>query len=267
MREVRIEYLSAPEVREQMFVSNLLYIPIGPLEWHGPHLPYGTDPLNAYALACRAAQLFGGLVHPLVYAGAEVLRQPNVVAAFGLPADIPVVGMDIPGLCLKSFYTAPEEFRTVVEITVNAALRVGFKKIVLINGHGADEQKRVLKELATEMGGEQAEVIYFMSFDTGDEEALKNIGHADRIETEVTMANYPDLIHIECLPRDGGLKCKDYAIVDSETFDCNPTPDFTTRSDPRLADVVGGVQMLDRVLARLAEVIGANMVEKGEVNG
>jgi creatinine amidohydrolase/Fe(II)-dependent formamide hydrolase-like protein len=72
MREVRIQMMLPQDIRREMDRLNLLYIPIAPLEFHGPHLPYGTDPLNAYALALKAAQELGGLVHPTVYLGTEV---------------------------------------------------------------------------------------------------------------------------------------------------------------------------------------------------
>ena len=34
-------------------------IPIGVLEYHGPHLPLGTDMLYSYAVACAAGGLVG----------------------------------------------------------------------------------------------------------------------------------------------------------------------------------------------------------------
>jgi len=254
--ETRLELLSGPEIAVYMAELNLLYIPVAPLEWHGPHLPYGTDPLNAYAVCLEASRRLGGLVHPVVYAGTEIARRPEIVRAFGLPAETPVVGMDMPGFALKSFYMTPDRFKSCVQAVVATAASVGFTKIVVVNGHGADEQKRILKELAAEMSGPNLEVIYFIVFDTGDEEALKNIGHADRIETEFTLANYPHLVHIDRLPTKGRLRYSDYGIVDSEAFVGVPTPDFTTREDPRKANLERGRLMIEQVLHRLAQVIG-----------
>ena len=99
------------------------------------------------------------------------------------------------------------------------------------------------------------QVIYFIAFDTGDEEALKNIGHADRIETEFTLANYPHLVHTDRLPTTGGLRYSDYGIVDSQAFAGTPTPDFNTREDPREADITRGRLMMEQVLRRLTQVI------------
>lgn len=254
-RETRLEFMTAPEIAEYMSELNLLYIPVAPLEWHGPHLPYGTDPLNAYAVCLEASRRFGGLVHPIVYAGTEVARRPELVEAFGLPSGTTVIGMDMPGFALKSFYMPPEQFRNCVRAVISTAASVGFSKIVVVNGHGADEQKRILKELALEMSGPDLQVYYFIALDTGDEEALKNIGHADRIESELTLANYPELVHIDRLPTTGGLKYSEYGIVDSKAFEGIPTDEFTTRQDPREASIEQGREMLEKVLRRLLKVV------------
>jgi creatinine amidohydrolase len=147
-RETRLELLSGPEIAAYMAELNLLYIPVAPLEWHGPHLPYGTDTLNAYAVCLEASRRFGGLVHPAVYAGTEIARRPEIVRAFGLPVETPVVGMDMPGFAIKSFYMTPGQFKSCIQTVVATAAAVGFTKIVVINGHGADEQKLILEELA-----------------------------------------------------------------------------------------------------------------------
>lgn len=127
-RETRLEFMTAPEIAEYMSELNLLYIPVAPLEWHGPHLPYGTDPLNAYAVCLEASRRFGGLVHPIVYAGTEVARRPELVEAFGLPSGTTVIGMDMPGFALKSFYMPPEQFRNCVRAVISTAASVGFSK-------------------------------------------------------------------------------------------------------------------------------------------
>jgi len=255
MREVRLERMLPQQIREEMDRLNLLYIPIAPLEFHGPHLPYGTDPLNAYALGLRAAQELGGLLHPTVYLGTEVPRPPEMVKAFGLPEETEVIGMDMPGLSLKSFYMPPEAFRESVRAIVETAIAVGFRRIVLLNGHGAFDQVRVLNELAHEMSFDGIEVIYFIDFDTGNPDDLKAIGHAGQLEASMTMANEPDLVHLEELPPTGPLCCREYAIVDTDTFLCNPAPGFVSRTDPRCGDPAEGVEVMGKVARQLAKAL------------
>lgn len=258
MKEVRLERMLPQDIRQCMDETNLLYIPIAGLEWHGPHLPYGTDALNAYTVALKAAQEFGGLVHPIVYAGTEVPRSPELVSAFGLTPDTKVVGMDMPGFCLKSFYMPPDALKSVVEAVVNTAITVGFKRIVLVNGHCAVDQIRVLQEIAREMNNDRVKVIYFVVTDVGDKIKLGLDGHASKGETEVIMVSYPELVHLECLPKTGKLKYPDYGIVDVDAFGCKPSPDFTTRSDPRKAVRNHGIKMVEAAVARLGEVIKVN---------
>ena len=47
------------------------YVPLGALEWHGPHLPLGFDGLKAEGLLRLAAELLGkGVIFPTMYYGA-----------------------------------------------------------------------------------------------------------------------------------------------------------------------------------------------------
>ena len=70
MREVRLELLRPEEIEQDRKDSGVLYLPLGPLEWHGPHIPYGFDALNAYNMAIELAKKMGGLVLPCLYLGA-----------------------------------------------------------------------------------------------------------------------------------------------------------------------------------------------------
>ena len=56
MREVRLQWLRPDEVVAERERVPIVYLPIGPLEWHGPHLPLGTDPLQAEHIALDLAQ-------------------------------------------------------------------------------------------------------------------------------------------------------------------------------------------------------------------
>ncbi len=69
MREVRFELMRPDEILEEKKRLPLVFLPVGPLEWHGPHLPLGTDPLIAYEIAIRLAREIGGVVLPPFYLG------------------------------------------------------------------------------------------------------------------------------------------------------------------------------------------------------
>lgn len=45
----------------------VVYVPFGPIEWHGKHLPLGTDALKAHGICVKSAEKYGGVVYPPVY--------------------------------------------------------------------------------------------------------------------------------------------------------------------------------------------------------
>ncbi len=55
MRTRRLKPLRSADILEEMRACPVVYLPLGALEWHEPHLPYGTDPLYAYEFALRLA--------------------------------------------------------------------------------------------------------------------------------------------------------------------------------------------------------------------
>jgi creatinine amidohydrolase len=63
-REIRFQYLRPSQVVAERARCPLVFLPVGPLEWHGPHLPLGTDPLNSEEVSLRLAREVGGVVLP-----------------------------------------------------------------------------------------------------------------------------------------------------------------------------------------------------------
>jgi creatinine amidohydrolase len=67
--EVRYHMLRPAEARSRRESFPVAYVPLGTLEWHGPHNPLGSDTLQAEGIAVIAARLAGGLVLPPLYYG------------------------------------------------------------------------------------------------------------------------------------------------------------------------------------------------------
>jgi creatinine amidohydrolase len=67
--EVRYQMLRPAQVRARREECPVVYVPIGTLEWHGPHNPLGADTLQAEGLAVLCARRGGGLVFPPLYYG------------------------------------------------------------------------------------------------------------------------------------------------------------------------------------------------------
>ena len=107
-------------------------MPFGILEKHGPHLPLGTDLLDVRYVALNAAQQEYAVVFPEYYFGQifEARHEPGTVA-----------------------YSAHLQLELLQETTDEMA-RNGCKKIIIVNGHGGNEQPAAL--LCPEPAGKAA---------------------------------------------------------------------------------------------------------------
>src|SRR4051794_30361016 len=153
MRTVRFELLRPTEIIAEKERFPVAFQPLGPLEWHGPHLPYGTDPLHAETVAQRTAQAIGGVVMPTLYWGSERERNPQALRDLGFKGDEWIVGMDFPHNSMKSLYSMEDVFALVIRARLELVIAQGYKLIVLVNGHGATNHLATLDRLAKEYTG------------------------------------------------------------------------------------------------------------------
>jgi creatinine amidohydrolase len=236
MRTVRFELLRPAEIIGERERFPVVFQPLGPLEWHGPHLPYGTDPLHAETVARRTAQAIGGIVMPTLYWGAERERSPAGLKQLGFKGDEWIIGMDFPANSMKSMYSMEDVFALIIRARIELLIDQAYKLIVLVNGHGAANHMATLDRLAREYTGlSPAHLLFTTAFDPSPD-GTYNIGHADALETSLMMAIQPDSVDVEALPSlPEPLRNIDWGIVDGETFSGDPTSDYTLRpeADPR----------------------------------
>jgi creatinine amidohydrolase len=259
--EVRYERMHPREICGARDAAAIAYVPVGPFEWHAEHLPLGTDPLHAHHVALGAARRSGGVVLPPTFMGTDSLRPPADAAeglgSLGLPDDAYVVGMDLPGFPVKSLYFHETIFGAVVRELVRM-LKREWKVIVLVNGHGAPNQVRMLERIAIEETERPAPLVLSESAwdpDAADPDA--GPGHADQYETSVILGIDESLVHLDRLPpREEPLRYKEHGIVDGPAFDGEPNDGFAVRAyaDPRAATREAGETYLEGEIARLARV-------------
>ncbi len=240
--------------------SPIAYVPLGPLEWHGPALPYGMDFLHAYRMSLALAREFGGVVLPPLPLGSETVLESDRVKDRGFKGDEKIWGMDFPTLPLPSLYVRDHAMGTLLHDLVGALKRQLFRLIVMVNGHGAKYHVVTLERIAaeeTEPG--KVAVIHGFAFDVGPGKG----GHAERYETGFLMAYYPDTVDLSTLPSlPTPLKNVETGILDGPTCVGKPTADFTVRpeQDPRHAsaeegfqDVVNGVRRIGAQMKKAME--------------
>ena len=255
MRTVQFEYLRPEEILKEQERCSIAYLPVGPLEWHGPAMPFGTDPLAAWEVAKRAARQTGGVVLPPVFIGTERERSPKLLEDAGFEdTGIYVKGMDVPKNTMASFYTPEEIFGVIVREYLRLLVKQGYRLIVIVNGHGAAGQVETLNRLAVEFSNEtKSRVINVMGiapYDPRDQDR----GHATRCETSIQMALDADNVDLEKLPaKPEKLKSMDWGIMDGCTFEGNPPKDKCVVFDPRDATAETGEKYLEASAAFVAD--------------
>lgn len=250
--------------------ASVAYVPMGPLEWHGPHLPLGLDGLHAHEVAVRAAEEAGGVVLPTLFAGTETVRAPGPgpqsLAALGLPEGQRIVGMDFPQHSVDSTYFEESAFGVSVRELVASLISAGFRIVIMVNGHGATNHQAALRRIAAEMDRAGSHrVVYHLAF-LPDPEAA-GPGHAAREETAIALALCPSQVRCDLLPPvDVPLLYAEYGIVDADAFDGHPAAGHALPTDdhPRLATAEEGAAILGAEGRALAQrVLG---ILDGEVN-
>lgn len=116
--EYRYEKLTWPEINDAVDMEKICIVPCGAVEQHGHHLPLDVDLVCPLGVARGAGEL----------APEKMLVLP--IVSYGYTGHV----MDFPG----TINTHYEHFiAQVLDITKSLAYH-GFKKIVLLNGHGSN---------------------------------------------------------------------------------------------------------------------------------
>ena len=259
LRTVRLEHLRPHEILEEKARCGIVYLPVGPLEWHGPAMPYGTDPIAAEEAAREAARMTGGVVMPTLYFGTERERPPELLEALGFSDTTQyIVGQDFPKNSMESFYTKEDVFSLIVREALRLLICQGYRLIVIVNGHGARNQQYQLERLAVELTNEtNSNVMVAMAFAALDD-TDGDMGHATRHETAVQMHLGADNVDLSKLPpRPERLKNCDWGIDDACTFALHPNEDKTVVYDPRDATPELGAKYHELGARHLTEQVAA----------
>lgn len=116
---VRWDELTYSDWQQAMELANYTCIlPIGILEKHGPGIPIGADLIKAREWASRAAEREYAIVFPDYFYG-QINEAKHMPGTFSLPSSLTM---------------------ELLEATVAEIGRNGFKRIVLVNGHGGNPQ-------------------------------------------------------------------------------------------------------------------------------
>jgi creatinine amidohydrolase len=237
------EQLTSDDFRAAVQQTGVCLLALGVLERHSTHLPLGTDMLNAHRVSCLAAEREPAVVFPQWYFG-------QIYEARCFPGCVTL---------------EPKLLLALLQAVLDEIGRNGFGKIILVNGHGGNTH--LLSFVAQCSLGEHKPYTLYVPQGLSPErrEAWVAItetefhGHACECETSVTMANYPELVHLERVPAEPALPLGRLAGVSGNfsgiSWYANHPEHYA--GDARTASADKGRRLLQLQVDQLAEFIAA----------
>jgi creatinine amidohydrolase len=175
MMEYELEKASFKEIKDNEY--GLAVLPWGATEAHNYHLPYGTDNYETIAIGRESV----GMANEN---GANALLLPCI------PFGVNTGQTDIPFTINMNPSTQALVLRDVITSIQNS----GTYKFLILNGHGGNDFKQMLRELGNEFPEMMlASCNWFQSVDKNS--MFDNEGdHADEMETSLMMHLHSDLV-------------------------------------------------------------------------
>ena len=198
--EVLYERLTPPDFEARIKKAPIAYLPLGTLEWHGKHLPLGSDFLQSQGFFVKLAKRVGGIVLPPLFLGPDRIQKVDGREYYGM--DFSKHVPNPPQQLTGSAYWVPDNlFSEIIDAVLKQLSRAGFK-ILVAHGHGPSTVYvlKHRKELSEKFG-----LAIFVLWGISDESKRDlefQSDHAAANETSIMMALHPELVHIENLPKD-----------------------------------------------------------------
>ena len=194
--KVLYEELCPQEFIERRNAMPVAYLPLGTLEWHGPHMPLGAAGLQAKGLFTALAKEVGGIVLPPLFMGPDRVMEDVNQTYYGMDVGTlgvlhPYGGQQLPG---SAYWMDSDLFTDMLKAILKQLKRAGFK-VVVGHGHGPSiRHYTALKEWAKEEMG----LTLLNGWDFATDEHLKaQNDHAGANETSLMMALRPELVQFD----------------------------------------------------------------------
>ncbi len=238
--------LSSPETRELLPGIELVLIPVGAHEQHGPNIAVSTDTVSADAL-CRAAAALAG---------------PRVAVAPAIPWGISWHHMRFPGV----ISLRPETLIALLEDIVSSLHAHGFRRFLVVNGHGGNSAAIAIaiEQIKQQAGVPLIAAIFGYALIAEQSRELlpaSAIGHGGADEAAVVMAVDQRLgkAHAFTGPDLTGRQTETAALLRAYGGLLARRYDEVTRNgvtgDAALATPELGQQILDGAAQRLVEIV------------
>ena len=192
--------LTPPEFEERLRVAPIAYLPLGTLEWHGRHLPLGSDGIQSQGFFVELAREAGGIVLPMLFVGPDRVKEVGGKMFYGMDTHKTNGQNGEPVQLAGSAYWVPDElFLQLLEAILTQLKRAGFR-VVVAHGHGPSTGRfhAHIPEWGERLG---LKLFYCWRADDADGLGIQT-DHAAANETSLVMALRPELVHMENLSKD-----------------------------------------------------------------
>jgi creatinine amidohydrolase len=248
MSEVHMNRMSWQQYRDRVTEAPV-FLPVGALEQHGPHLPLGTDALLATAIAAATAASVGGIVAPVLAYGYK--SQPKCGG-----------GQHFCGTTSLDAATLIGQVRD----TIREFIRHGARRLVLVNGHYENTWFLIegIDLALRECKGPPPSIMRLEYWDFCTEATLSRIfpdgfpgfalEHAAVIETSMMLHLHPELVRVELIPEDPPAQFPPYDLYPTRT---EWVPACGVLSSARGSTAEKGALICGEVVARVAAAVRA----------
>ena len=178
---VYLPEMTSQEAEAAIREAGAVILPVGSVEWHGPHLPLNVDHITARAFAMAAAERLA----------------PRVLVAHSLTGVVRMQ-MQFPG----SITVPPHAFIETIVGTCQSLNYHGVQRILVLNGHGSNRPQALAAAIraSNEFGMDVKTASWW---DFTPESAVQDImhgndipGHAGDAETSLMLYLDPELVKV-----------------------------------------------------------------------
>ena len=231
-KEVDLSVSCYGKVKDRKY--DIVILPWGATEPHNLHLPYMTDCILSHDVAVDAA-----LIAKQKY-GVNCMVMPPIGMGSQNPGQ-----RELP-FCIHTRY---ETQKAILTDIVSSLYVQGIRKLVIINGHGGNTFKSMIRDLSVDYPDFLIASSEWYTVLKGD--------HADEVETSVMMHYHPELVNLE---EAGNGEYKTFAIQSlNEKVAWIPrnwgkVSKDTGVGDPRGASVEKGKKFAEAVAEKYAKL-------------
>ena len=246
----RYEEFTWPEIKGAVAENCVCVLPVGTIEQHGPHLPLITDVLTATEMSRMAVERMPG----------EAVLLPPVFYAFNEHH------LDFPG----TIAIAGDTFVNYVTDIGRSLAHHGFRKILLVNGHGSNVPfLDVAARNITNQTPAICEMVPWWNLvprpllkELRESEFPGGMAHGCELETSVLLYLRGDLVQMDLAEKDINFQASEYFYWDLESGSPVYFQEWFSRysktgtvGDPTKATREKGKRFVEAVADRLVAVI------------